>query len=62
MFEIVIIIVFMLQLFNQFSEPYNLWEAQLAILQFSNHDDRELVNQIWENILLKGENYYIVCV
>ncbi|XP_027852690.1 nuclear pore complex protein Nup155-like [Aphis gossypii] len=41
------------ELYSNFAEPYGLWEAQLAILQLSNHDDRELVNQIWENILLK---------
>ncbi|XP_025209018.1 nuclear pore complex protein Nup155-like isoform X2 [Melanaphis sacchari] len=41
------------ELYSNFAEPYSLWEAQLAILQLSNHDDRELVNQIWENILLK---------
>ncbi|KAF0760027.1 nuclear pore complex protein Nup155-like [Aphis craccivora] len=41
------------ELYSNFAEPHSLWEAQLAILQLSNHDDRELVNQIWENILLK---------
>ncbi|XP_050544932.1 nuclear pore complex protein Nup155 isoform X2 [Daktulosphaira vitifoliae] len=40
-------------LYSQFAEPYKIWEAQLAIFQLSNHDDRELINQIWENILLK---------
>lgn len=44
----------MLQLYSNFAEPHSLWEAQLAILKLSNHDDYELVNQIWENILLKG--------
>ncbi|CAI6369245.1 unnamed protein product [Macrosiphum euphorbiae] len=41
------------ELYSNFAEPHRLWEAQLAILQLSNHDDRELVNQIWESILLK---------
>ncbi|XP_060869105.1 nuclear pore complex protein Nup155-like isoform X2 [Metopolophium dirhodum] len=41
------------ELYSDFAEPHSLWEAQLAILQLSNHDDHELVNQIWENILLK---------
>ncbi|KAL5232826.1 hypothetical protein ACI65C_000236 [Semiaphis heraclei] len=41
------------ELYSNFAEPHGLWEAQLAILQLSNHDDRELINQIWENILLK---------
>ncbi|XP_015372250.1 PREDICTED: nuclear pore complex protein Nup155-like [Diuraphis noxia] len=41
------------ELYSNFAEPHSLWEAQLAILQLSNHDDRELINQIWENILLK---------
>lgn len=50
----------MLKLYSNFAEPYSLWEAQLAILQLSNHDDRELVNQIWENILLKGKYLYII--
>ncbi|XP_050420634.1 nuclear pore complex protein Nup155 isoform X2 [Adelges cooleyi] len=40
-------------LYSQFAEPHKIWEAQLAIFQLSNHDDRELINQIWENILLK---------
>lgn len=48
------IIIHYFQLYSHFAEPHSLWEAQLAILQLSNHDDRELVNQIWENIMLKG--------
>lgn len=41
------------QLYQDFAEPYELWECQLAILHCSGHQDKLLVETVWENILEK---------
>ncbi len=39
------------QLYQDFAEPFHLWECQLAILHCAGHHDPPLVQSMWENIL-----------
>jgi nuclear pore complex protein Nup155 len=41
------------QLFQDFAEPYNLWECQLSILHCAGHNDPMMVEKMWENIIEK---------
>ncbi|CAB3359481.1 Hypothetical predicted protein [Cloeon dipterum] len=38
-------------LFQLYAVPLQLWESQLAILQCSNHEDANLVNDIWHQLI-----------
>lgn len=38
-------------LYQDWAEPYQLWECKLAILQCAGHPDPMLVNSIWTNII-----------
>ncbi|XP_059474658.1 nuclear pore complex protein Nup154 [Neocloeon triangulifer] len=38
-------------LFQHYAVPLQLWECQLAILQCSNHEDPNLVNDIWHQMI-----------
>jgi len=38
-------------LYQDWAEPYQLWECKLAILQCAGHPDPMLVNNIWSNII-----------
>ena len=42
---------FVLQLFEEFAEPFSLWECKLAIIHCSGHYDIPLVETIWLNII-----------
>ncbi|KAJ4448862.1 hypothetical protein ANN_00253 [Periplaneta americana] len=39
------------QLYEEFAEPFNLWECKLAIIHCSGHYDLGLVETIWLNII-----------
>ncbi|XP_046658271.1 nuclear pore complex protein Nup155 [Homalodisca vitripennis] len=39
------------ELYADFAEPYNLWECKLAIIDVSGHDDLDLIQRIWDNII-----------
>jgi nuclear pore complex protein Nup155 len=39
------------QLYEEFCEPFNLWECKLAIIHCSGHCDLALVETIWLNII-----------
>ena len=39
------------QLYQDFAEPYQLWECQLAILHCAGHHDPMLIQTMWENII-----------
>ncbi|KAJ2729251.1 hypothetical protein H4R23_003504, partial [Coemansia sp. Cherry 401B] len=39
------------ELYDRFAEPLRLWDAMLLIFRASNHDDAELVADIWLTIL-----------
>lgn len=39
------------QLYSDFAENFDLWEAQLTILNSSNHNEPRLINSIWSHIL-----------
>ncbi|KAJ2869104.1 hypothetical protein GGH93_006264 [Coemansia aciculifera] len=39
------------ELYEQFAEPLRLWDAMLLILKASNHDDPQMVEEIWLTIL-----------
>ena len=41
------------QLFQDYAEPYNLWECQLSILHCAGHHDPMLVEKMWDNIIDK---------
>jgi len=43
-------------LYQDWAEPYQLWECKLAILQCAGHPDQPLVNTIWTNIIDQMEN------
>merc|ERR1712025_970428 len=43
-------------LYQDWAEPYQLWECKLAILQCAGHPDQPLVNTIWTNIIEQLEN------
>lgn len=40
-----------MQLYEQYAEPFGLWECKLAIIHCSGHDDVTLIQNIWENII-----------
>ena len=39
------------QLYQDFAEPYQLWESQLGILHCAGHHEPKLVENLWENII-----------
>lgn len=39
------------QLYQDYAEPYELWECQLAILHCAGHPDHMLIETMWENII-----------
>ncbi|XP_075223372.1 nuclear pore complex protein Nup154 isoform X2 [Lycorma delicatula] len=39
------------ELYEEFAEPFDLWDCKLAIVECSGHDDPDLINNIWENII-----------
>lgn len=39
------------QLYEEFAEPFSLWECKLAIIHCSGHCDLALVETIWLNII-----------
>jgi hypothetical protein len=39
------------QLYEEFCEPFSLWECKLAIIHCSGHCDLALVETIWLNII-----------
>lgn len=41
------------ELYESFAEPFGLWECKLSILDCAGHDDKELINSIWDNIITK---------
>lgn len=43
----------MSQLYSDFAENFNLWEAQLTILNTSHHSEPRLINSVWSHILEK---------
>merc|ERR1719348_1312084 len=43
-------------LYQDWAEPYQLWECKLAILQCAGPPDHPLVNTIWTNIIEQLEN------
>lgn len=45
------------QLFTDFAEPLGLYESQLTILHASDHRDAQLVADIWNALLLRGQSF-----
>jgi len=43
-------------LYQDWAEPFQLWECKLAILQCAGHADQPLVNTIWTQIIQNQEN------
>ncbi|KAJ2576194.1 hypothetical protein GGH19_002380 [Coemansia sp. RSA 1807] len=39
------------ELYDKFAEPLRLWDAVLLIFKASNHDDRSMVEEIWNAIV-----------
>ncbi|KAL7738924.1 hypothetical protein ACLKA6_016926 [Drosophila palustris] len=39
------------QLYQNFADPFDLWECQLSILNCSNHNDPLLIESVWGNII-----------
>ncbi|XP_024084605.1 nuclear pore complex protein Nup154 isoform X1 [Cimex lectularius] len=39
------------ELFEDFAEPFQLWECKLTILNCAGHDDQELIKSIWNEII-----------
>ncbi|KAJ2687433.1 hypothetical protein H4R19_006634, partial [Coemansia spiralis] len=42
------------ELYDRFAYPLQLWEAMLLIFRVSNHDDPQLVLEVWTTILRKA--------
>lgn len=40
-----------MQLYENFADPLELWECQLAIIDCAGYTDENLVEKIWRNIL-----------
>eukprot|EP00096_Caligus_rogercresseyi_P005390 TRINITY_DN2077_c0_g1_i1.p1 TRINITY_DN2077_c0_g1~~TRINITY_DN2077_c0_g1_i1.p1 ORF type:complete len:1265 (-),score=396.32 TRINITY_DN2077_c0_g1_i1:325-4119(-) len=38
-------------LYQDFAEPYGLWECQLAVLHTAGHPDQMLIETLWEHII-----------
>ena len=49
------------QLFTDFAEPLGLYESQLTILHASDHRDAQLVADIWNALLLRGQFCRTTC-
>jgi nuclear pore complex protein Nup155 len=41
----------LLQLYENFADPLELWECQLAIIDCAGYTDENLIEKIWRNIL-----------
>lgn len=39
------------ELYEDFAEPFELWDCKLAIVDCSGHDDPDLINDIWTKII-----------
>lgn len=39
------------ELYQDYAEPFNLWECKLSIIECSGHNDPELIQQIWNSII-----------
>ncbi|RZF37133.1 hypothetical protein LSTR_LSTR015323 [Laodelphax striatellus] len=39
------------ELFNDFAEPFKLWECKLAIVDCCSYDNPDLITDIWRNIM-----------
>ncbi|XP_039282164.1 nuclear pore complex protein Nup155 [Nilaparvata lugens] len=39
------------ELYEEFAEPFQLWDCKLAIVDCSGHDDPDLINDIWTRII-----------
>lgn len=39
------------QLYENFAEPFRLWECKLAIIECAGYSDMQLVENIWMNII-----------
>lgn len=49
----------LLQLYEEYAEPLQLWECKLAIIHCSGHQDDMLIKGIWTNIIKNGTIFYI---
>ena len=45
---------FVLQLYGEFAEVFDLYECKLAIVHCAGHEDAALVDSLWQNIINKG--------
>lgn len=39
------------ELYEDYAEPFNLWECKLSIIECSGHNDPDLIHQIWNSII-----------
>ncbi|KAF5276078.1 hypothetical protein FQA39_LY00874 [Lamprigera yunnana] len=39
------------QLYEEFADPFNLWECKIAIIDCAGYNDNALVESIWQNII-----------
>ena len=46
-----------LQLYEEYAEPLQLWECKLAIIHCSGHQDVMLIQGIWINIIETGKTF-----
>ena len=51
---------FVLQLYGEFAEVFDLYECKLAIVHCAGHEDAALVDSLWQNIITKG--VYVLCM
>lgn len=43
-------------MYEEFAEPFELWECKLAIMHCSGHNDASLIQNIWRNIIKSEAN------
>lgn len=42
------------ELYEEFAEPFKLWECNLALVHSTSHNDPQLIEDIWRNIIETG--------
>lgn len=42
------------ELYEEFAEPFKLWECNLALIHSTSHNDPQLIEDIWANIIESG--------
>ena len=50
-----------IQLYEEFADRFDLWECKLAIVYCAGLYDSALIENLWQNIINKGDCCAFVC-